>query len=332
MEINAPRYVRLFRNLPIEGKGRGEATAVVSLAMARKSAILTIKVMALYAMVNMWNHIMFPDEEDELGDYGRRQLHLILGRRSDGSTISLRFQGALSDALNWFGAQDFPQDMEDLAKGKKTVYQYLAEAPYEVANKLIQATRPDVKMAAELLSGKQFFPEFTKPRAIRDRTEHVANLFSLAPIYKRIANKPIRGNTVMGRLWSDISSLATYTADPGEVAYHETRKLGNEWLEKKGIEKGWGDPTSKGNAMYYYRQALKYGDDRSAAKYLRRYKELGGNLKGMRQSIKMAHPLSTVPRKYQSQFMASLGKEERERLKRAIEWYRKTYMGMKLKR
>jgi hypothetical protein len=60
---------------------------------------LVIKANLLFGAVMLWNMLMFPDEEDELGDAGRRQLHIILGRRDDGTTITLRFQGALSDAL-----------------------------------------------------------------------------------------------------------------------------------------------------------------------------------------------------------------------------------------
>lgn len=325
MEINGPRYVRMLRNIRIEGQGMGRPVAVISGAMARKSAFLGVKMMGLYALISLFNHLVWPDEEEELGETGRRQLHLILGRREDGSIMTLRVQGALSDALGWFGMEDFPADMKDLATGKKTVYEWLGDIPYSTANRLIQAARPDVKAGAELLSGKQFYPEFTKPRAIRDKAEYIARFFSMEPIYKRIAGKPLRGESTVGRLWADIQGLATYSSNPGEIAYHEVRKEANEWLEKQKVERPAVEPTSKSNALYYYRQALSYGDDKAALKYLKDYKALGGTTKGMKQSIKLAHPMAGIPSRYKFKFMQSLDEGEKARLKYAVKWYNETY-------
>jgi hypothetical protein len=331
MEINAPRYIRLFRNLPLEGRGTAGPAGRLALGLAAKvgvkASFLSLKMMSLFVLVTLWNHLFFPDEEEEIGETGRRQLHLILPwRREDGSVASIRLQGALSDALSWFGAEDFPADMEDLASGKKSIYEYMGEAPYAAINKLIQAGRPDVKVGAEVISGKAFYPEFTKPRAIRDRLEHIANMFSLGPVYKRIMNKPIMGDTVMKRLWSDIQGIATYSSDTGEVSYHEIRKQANEWLDKKGIERGISEPTGKSNALFYYKQALRYGDDKAAEKYLRSYVEdFGGSLKGISQSIKLAHPMAGVPVKYRREFKQSLNEKDQDKLARASAWYSDTY-------
>jgi hypothetical protein len=232
----------------------------------------------------------------------------------------------LSDALAFFGLEDAPEDMKDVARGRKTIAKWMAEMPYEFTNKFVQGVRPDVKIPFELMSGRAFFPEWSKPRPIRDRLEHVSRLFSIETIYRRVANKPIRGGTIAGRLLNDLSSLVSYTADPGEVAYHTIRRYGNEFLKERNLERPSREPTTRMNALYYYKKALKYGDAKAAEKYLSKYKELGGNLSRLRISIKNTHPLSMIPKKYRGRFLKSLSAKEKQTLKRAKEWYRKTYL------
>jgi hypothetical protein len=99
MEINAPRYARLFANAAAEGRtGRTGAAAAARAtvgvgSMAAKSA-------ALYGLVHLFNASMHPGEDDEFEE-GR--LKLILGKDSQGRVFGIRFQGAFSDALSWAG-------------------------------------------------------------------------------------------------------------------------------------------------------------------------------------------------------------------------------------
>lgn len=329
MEINAPRYVRLWRNLPLEGKGASKKIKVGSFAFAKAGTALTFRMATLYGMIMLWNMIFFPDEEEELGEAGRRQLHLILGRREDGSIISLRVQGALSDALSWFGSEDFPQDMKDLANREMSFYDWLKDAGKGFSNKILQGIRPDIKTAGETILGQSLYPDWTSPRPIRDKLEHVVRTFSLDIPYKYLAGKPIRGDTVEGRLLNDLMGLVTYASDPGEQAYYDTRSSVREFLEKKGDEQPSIIPTNRSNALYYYKQSLKYGDAKAAEKYLKKYQDLGGNLKGMRISIKLAHPLASLPMRYRHEFKGSLSPENQKTLNRAIKWYEQTYLKRK---
>jgi hypothetical protein len=217
--------------------------------------------------------------------------------------------------------------MRDLATGKKTIYQWAGETAIEPANKLVQGFRPDVKVPFEVMTGKQTFPEFWKPRPIRDKWEHVSRLFSAEQLYRRAANKPIRGDSVAGRVLNDLASLFTYTADPGEIAYHDTRKMVMDYLKEQNIEKPMVDPTSRSNALYYYKQAIKYGDVPAAEKYLQRYKDLGGKMKYLRVSIKRAHPTANLPGRFRTKFFNRLSEKDRQTIKRATSWYKKTYKG-----
>ncbi len=308
MEINAPRYVRLFKNLKHEGKSAKYFTG----AMAWKASKLALKATALYTIVMLWNSTFFPDEEEELGEAGRRQLHIILGRRADGTIISLRFQGALSDALEWFGLGDFPQDYQDVVEGKVPVSQKIEEMPKATAERLFRGARPFIKSGYEALAGKSFYPDMFRPRPVRDKLEHIFRTWSLDSIYRHATGKPTRG------LAADLLQIVGYQTDVGESAYYDTRKWIYEYLDNKGIEKPSVSPTNKSNALYYYKQSMKYGDLEKAEKYLKKYYEFGGTRKGYKQSIKLAHPIAALPIKHRRRFMGELTPKQRETVDRAM--------------
>lgn len=328
MEINAPRYARMMRNLKHEGRG-GEArlAALFGKNIAWKATKLGAKAAFLMTMVALWNHTFFPDEEDELGEEQRRQMHLILGRRKDGSIISLRFQGALSDALSWFGAEDVIEDVRKLRKGTAAVSDIAKDAALAGPIKIINALRPDVKVLGEVIGGRAWYPDPFNPKPIRDKLQHVVRTFSAGSLYDWAAGKPKRGGTVGERLANDLLALGFYTSDPGETAYYDIVKRVADWREKAGKEQPAIVPTDKANALYYYKQALKFGDIGAAERYLNRYYELGGTERGLGESIKRAHPLGMIAKKDRSAFLKTLSPEEMERYRLALRWYQETYRG-----
>jgi len=328
MEINAPRYVRMIRNLPHEGESTTRAYGMAGVSLGKKGAAFTAKALTFYGMVMLWNHFMWPEEEEALGDNGRRQLHIILpGSRADGTIYTLRLQGALSDAMAWFGAEDFPNDVADVATRKKSVYDWMRDdVGSGFVNRLYQSIRPDAKMLIESVGGVATYPDVFRPRPIRDWGEHASRTVSADIIYRWAFGKPHRaGDEVGARLLHDLSSLITYKSDPGEISYYVTRRWVGKFLEKEGIERPYVTPTSKSNALYYYKQAFKYGDYKAAEKYLLEYKDLGGTMKGMRGSVKRGHPLLSLRTKYRKRFKDSLSPKEKQTLERAIQWYKKTY-------
>ncbi|MBV6341776.1 hypothetical protein, partial [Candidatus Magnetobacterium casense] len=123
------------------------------------------------------------------------------------------------------------------------------------------------------------------------------------------------------------AGLLTYTTDAGESAYYDTIKMTRDYLEKMGEEKPIALPTSRGTALYYYKQSLKYGDIEAARKYLDKYKNLGGKMSDVKASIKRADPLAMLPVRYKYKFMSQLDAEDKEKVERAKKWYRDTYIG-----
>ena len=330
MEVNAPRYVRLMRNLKHEGEGRGRAVGVVSAKIAWKGTKLAVKATALMATVMLINRLWHPDEEDELSETQRRQMHLILGRRKDGTIMTLRFQGALSDALSWFGGEDITHDIKDVISGKTPITEKAKDAALAPVIKIINGIRPDLKTGAELLSGHSYYPDPFFPRPIRDNIGHVARLFSLNSITDYMTGKPERGGGSVGAwLMNDIIALGVYTSDPGEASFWNIKKTAYEYLDKIDAEKPRISPTNKSNAMYYYKKALKYGDLKAAEKYLKKYIDLGGTRKGMKLSIKYSSPLGMMSGKRRRAFLKTLTEKEKQTLKIAEEWYKETYINPK---
>lgn len=325
MEINAPRYYRLFKNAATQGEAGSTAARLAGVG-ARKAAGAALgigeKVLLthlLFAAVSAFNHLVHPDEEEKLSSQVRGQLHLILGTTSDGKTLTLRFSGAFSDVLAWAGLEDYPESFKKLQAGQMDVREMLKKMALATPNKLVNAASPFTKLAGELMTGKSIFPDMTKPAPIRDKAEHIARFFALDEEYKALAGKPGKGYL------NSLKSLLVYESDPGEQSYHSTRQQVRRFLEKHGREQVTAEPTERSKALYYFRQAVKYRDREAIDKYKAAYLKAGGRPENLYQSIKRAHPLAGMPLYMRQQFMHSLSAQDRDNIKLALDWYKQAY-------
>jgi hypothetical protein len=330
VEINLPRYFRLFQNATADdamsGGGRGRAAATAGMGAARTLGKFALRANVLFLMVTLYNRLVWPEEEEALGD-ARRQLHIILGKRPDGTTISLRFEGALADALKWVNLQDWPHDLMDVIREPNRAAEKLSEAVREPANQLIQRWEPFGKTMFEVGLGRQAWPSIwsegtawdLRSRPVRDPAEHVFRTVSADWLWNYVTGKPVRERNVMARV---LGKLLVYQTDPGEAAYWQIRQLAIEWKKKEGKgSPGGGDPTDRGNALYYYRRAVGWGDDRAATRWYNRYIELGGTPKGLNQSLERAAPLGSVADRDIDAFLGSLDEHELEILTKAEQWW-----------
>jgi predicted RNA methylase len=352
IEINAPRYVRLLKNARHEGEGSAStarAAAALGIGTAFRAGLkigaFALKAHILFMLVNLWNKSRFPDEDRKVNT-NRRQLHIILGHRKDGTIITMRFEGALADALEWFDLDDYPQDIADLYSGKKDLADMGAEAIKAPINRIVQSWEPVSKTLFEVVLGKSSFPELfeegksfkLRGRPIRNRLEHAARTLSMDWLVRRVSrlgdkpspNRPsselFEGDPGVGKV---LDSILLYRTDPGEAAYWYTKHLAIEW-EKKNIPGSEGvsiTPTERSNALYYYRKAITWGDEKAAAAWLKKYGELGGTPTGLRRSIQMAHPLGTLTTDQTTAFLGSLSGVERREVDAGIEWYAQIYGG-----
>ena len=100
METNTVRYFHLSKNAYLHARDVNAAEGVAAGALTAASMFARIGI--FYGAVQLWNNLFFGDEEDELSTEERIRLHLHVGRWG-GQINTIKFQGALSDFLGWFG-------------------------------------------------------------------------------------------------------------------------------------------------------------------------------------------------------------------------------------
>ncbi|MDA0991147.1 MAG: hypothetical protein O3A51_10400, partial [Verrucomicrobia bacterium] len=326
-EINAPRYFRLLKNARHEG-GVTRVGAVAGLKIARRFAFAS----TLYAMIKMFNAMVWPEEDEELHE-GRRQLHLILGRNSDGSIRSIRFQGAFSDALEWFAAGDIDEDVRDVIEGEQTVLDKVAESFKAAPERVTQSLFPVQRNLMEAAVGYRLnWPELTSPgaslkletRPVNDRTQHIAQMWSMDWLYKQVMNHPVPPEMQSGRVVNPIGKILFYRTDPGEAAYYHIRGRGFRWLDENGESRESSRRSERGNVLYYYRMAMRWGDRDRARHWLKEYLKMGGTMESMRASVERNRPLGFIPNKMMHGFLKSLSKKDLRTLRAAERWHAKT--------
>ena len=351
MEINAPRYVRLMRNAPYEQIGmkqdkegtwvpKGSSRAKIAGVLGKKAAFgtakaagkataayagLTASAFAMYSLVSLWNETMFPDEAEELSRQDAGKFGIILGRYPDGKIRTLKFQGALTDALGWFALDDPKATYKALRDDEMTATELLKEMVVAGPERLFNASMPFVKMGFELVTGKKLFPNPFKPSPIRDKVEHLSRLFDLDGVYRDVAGKPSPDKTVLEHVFNTIQGLAFYSTDPGELAYWSAKSDMFKFQEMLGIEPVSITPTKKSNALYYYKKSMQVGDLKAGLKYYQKYLELGGTEEGLENSIELLAPEMALREELRDSYINTLSNKQLKTLLAAQLWYEKTY-------
>ncbi|KKL67092.1 hypothetical protein LCGC14_2138460, partial [marine sediment metagenome] len=306
-----------------QGIGQGfRATGLIGASIGvRTSAYLTMRMVYLYAMVQIWNNLVMGDEEDELSAEQRTRLHLTLGKTDDGEIRTLRFQGALSDFLGWIGFEDAVATTVEIERGRASfgeLMEVIAKAP---VNRILNGLTPVISAPVEYLSGKKFWPDVFRPRAIRDKARNLAQLFSLEHEYDVIFDRPSRG---YGR---SIETAVVYKRDAGANAYNRIKGMSYDWLRReKGLEGSGGYVTPRSTALYEWRLSKKFGDKKAERKAYERLRELGVSGTDLRASVRRAHPLGSISLRDRSTFLKTLTTRERKLLDKAIAWYDETYI------
>lgn len=297
-ETNLKRYYRLFENIIASDD-----------KIPKKAGKLLLKAL----MVNMlgllmaaWNRLVMKEEDDKLPPSVRNVPHLTLGQFGD-DIYAFRQLGSFSELLEWFGLDDYKWSSEDLT------------APLDKAWGMVT---PFLKMPVELVSGLNFYPSLTQPRAIRDKWQHFFNSLGVDDLYNEITGKPTKG---AGEI---LKGSVVYSYDYKESAYYEILDIKREYQGKTdntiyGID-------AKSNALYYMKTAVRYKDKEAALKYLDEYFENGGTAKGIKQSFATLNPMYGFTSKDTAEkgeaFIASLTEDQKEKLKIAQDYYENDLM------
>ena len=297
-ETNLKRYYRLFENIITSDDNIPKK--------AGKLMLKALMVNALTLLMVAWNQLVMKDEDDELPPTARNVPHITLGKIGD-DVYAFRQLGSFSELLEWIGFEDYKWTEEDL------------NAPIDKAVGMIT---PVIKTPIELLTGLNFYPSITQPRAIRDKVEHLFSTLGVDDVYRIVAGKPTKGI-------GDIAKGAvTYSYDYKESAYYEILDIKREY--QGDTDNTIYGQTPKSNALYYMKTAIRYKDKEAALKYLDKYFENGGTAKGIAQSMEMLNPMygytgkDTIAKG--QEFVNSLSDDEKDKLKIAIDYYENDLM------
>jgi len=327
-ELNFRRYKQMAKNSANDGKvaeavGRkAVGTLAKSPFVAARVGKFLIKASAFWAVFQVWNHSMFPEEEASLPEREQARPHIIFGKDKDGNVFSFNRIGALGDFLEWFGLDAAPKHVNDWFKGKRTLKEIARDMAQSGPNILANSITPLVKIPAEVASRQSFFPNVFEPRTIRDRGLHVAGGLGLRDEYIAAFGLPSRGYA------KSLTQVLIYKTNPEQAAYSHIS--GEKFRFLKNIGK-YGEGfwlTPRGDALYQYKLSLKFKDKEAADKYLREYVALGGTQKGLNSSIKRMHPLGGLSQKDRESFKNSLNKNDQGKLALAIQFYEETIKGL----
>jgi len=346
IEVNFKRYTQAFKNAAssdiakeqLSSKGKNTNTFNTVAQVGKNLGSTTNKALLVTTMLALWNATMHSEDEDSLPTSARETPHIILGSDDEGRVVYFNRLGSFSDYLDWFSLDNIQLDIKDIEKGRKTIKDQLIGMAKAPVNKFANSITPFVKVPAELISGKKLYPDVFNTSTIRNKAQYLAQSASVGVEYNRIVGLPM-----LGGIQDDMSNAIVYKSDPKAAAYNNTLDVKRKFEATKGKE-----PTStyattpKSNALYYYKLALKYKDEKSASKWVKKYAELGGTVKGLEASLEFLNPLKGYePTEYEklhptyknvyakvqekeslyNEFMSSLDVKEKEQLNLAIDYY-----------
>lgn len=292
-ETNLKRYYRMFENILASDDNIGKK--------AGKVLLKALMVNLLGLIIMAWNKLVMTEDEEKLPPSVRVRPHITLGSIDDNVYAFTRV-GSFSELLEWFGLDDYEFSKEDLL------------APVDKTWGMIT---PFAKIPVEIASGLNFYPELTKPRAIRDKWDHFFNSWGVADVYRHATGKPTRG------VGHTIENAFLYKYDYKESAYYEIQDRKREFQNKKSSTIYGVD--DKSNALYYMKLAVRYNDKKAALKYLDQYFENGGTGKGITQSFATLNPMYGFTGKDTIEkgklFVKSLDDNEKQKLKIALKYY-----------
>jgi len=320
-EANAKRYYQLFANAANDHKlastvGRKLlGTTVTTPYKVYRIGKFAIKASAFLALIQVFNYMVFRDEEDDLPEDVRNKPHITLGRDKDGNVIYFTRTGALGDVLEWLDLDTSPYYVNQLMKGKMTTKEIAMEMAKKPANIVVQGMAPFYKLGAEIITRRSLFPDITKPGVIRDRGLHIARSFGLENEYIAALGKPSKGYV------KSLEGLFYYKSDPLESAYWEIQTERRMFLKKKGKVYDGFFLTPKGNALYNVKQAMRYGDENAAKKYITEYLQKGGTVEGMEKSLQSMNPVIGLSTDEQNEFLEYIGADKIDKLIYSLIYY-----------
>jgi len=343
LETNFKRYAQFYANQKVDswtGLGSAISRKLVGNVLIRSpyyayaAGTFVVKAGMLWAAVQAYNNLMFPEEEKELPPDEQARFHIVLGRDSNGKVRYFNRLGSVPDFLEWFGLDAPAKDIKDYLDGSRNMKEIMIDWSKNPVNKVIQGASPFIKTPFEMLSGKKLFPDAFNPVSIRDNGQYIADSLGLGNEFKALSKTGaaqylgVNPRPSKPYLTEDTGeNFILYKSDPNQVAYYNIKDKKIDFLKDIG-KGGDGDFSSpKSDALRNYKIALRVKDEQSASFYLDLYTKLGGNKKGLQKSLESLDPLAGMSAVDRAKFKNTLNGEQLKELEKANTYYKTVLLG-----
>ena len=234
-EINLKRYPMLMLNAYSTAKMTGEEAArgfgVASAATSLTA--LSLRMATLYASIQLFNWLIHGDEEEELPEFEKRNLHINMGRDANGNIRTFRNVGAVGDFMEWFGLNDVIAQIPLYKEGQVDGWDLLKDMALATPTKLIGGVGVS-KLLFEVVTESTLFPDPFNPR-VQSRDETLAS-FVNARDELRFAKGMILGEGDRARPYAYDMTI-TSAVNPGRAALSDIYDARQRFLKNKGLER-----------------------------------------------------------------------------------------------
>lgn len=257
------------------------------------------------------------DEEELLPDYVRNKVHFNLGKWN-GRLHYLGSFDLIEDMLDIVGLGNYHGMIGEVINGRRDIKNIIAEMWEDPSKDWVTRMLPLYSMTRSLVTGYKDFPDTRKSR---DPWGDFFGLFALRSTYKLITNKPIPD----GKAWDALDKIFSANVELEYSKYWAAKEDADIWLQSLGRELYIpnANTSEKGNAIYYFKEAVRIGDDEAAIRYLSKYIIEGGTAKSFKQSMQVMHPLNSVPKTLRGAYVAQLSTKDRAMLDDAMAYYQR---------
>lgn len=301
----AGKYARAFG----EAGMRGGAKA---LKWGKRVWLLNL----FYALVQSINQAVDPEEARKLRKLGKG------GTLYLGNGFSFNADGAMVAFLRQVGIQEPLSDLQAFLDGSKSVYDTVKRGLMaEAANTI----NPGAKAVLEHATGTTFWPDPSQGRPLRDPVENYMRLISADRLYRRVTGRPLteQERSISGT----VTSWLVRTSDLEADAYWATRRMVRDHLRAQGKSEFIGGRVRNdggvGEARNNFFQAMRYGDEAAARRWILKYSERGGAMQDLQRSHTNRHPLHGIPVAERVAFFNSLSPEDRRLVLQADDYWKR---------
>ena len=326
-----------FRMMKGEFSKSPEKGLVVTMKIAGKGTLNGVRRFALWSArttlfwtaVQLWNHLVMGEEEEELPEYVQNNMHFNIGDGnpfgSDGKNRYITLGGAYGDILNFFGLNNFPSMIGEVVSGEKSVAETLQDMKKAALSNVVGVLGPVVSDPLAFIAGVQLWPDPENPRYVKDKAQFFAQSLGLKDEYDVLFSVPHRN--FWQRYGEKILSIAS--VDPGESAYYAVQDEVREFNKSQGKGGSSNFYTPQSQAAYTFKMGMKLGDEKAAKQGLQKLVALGKTADDIDKIIEGMAPLAELSQDDQALFLARADNKTIQEYVRAVQWYAEMVGGSK---